>query len=183
MIEFISGPNKNFKLANSQEERKIRRCMSNFDAPCWRLNEIYNNGDHFSFAQFNYDTDSFLNEIWDIANCSVDTLEVMGSVHSDPFGHSSMMIGQYNEKGIFVPVVVKDYYIRFKVAFGPKSKRKLNILKEGYIYHFLVKRPEIVMVMLPIDTHPVCMMPIEEYMTPTFANSKKKIQINFIDDK
>ena len=72
----------------------------------------------------------------------------MGSIHEDPFGHSSYLIGQYDEERFF-PSVVKDKYIRFKVVFDKKyNSSRFNILNEYFIFHFLVDVPEVVKLQL-----------------------------------
>jgi hypothetical protein len=93
------------------------------------------------------------------------SLEVYGGVHMDP-GHTSGMIGQYNEIGEYVPALVKDTYVRFKVNLNIKNAKKeavpvFSVLNTLSVFHYLVGVP--VVVSLPVS-----------------ANKKNRLRINWV---
>jgi hypothetical protein len=128
------------------------------------INAYYNRNDHFCNG-IEFDTGLFLAEIERVAKSADDNIIVMGSVHSCPFGHSTMLIGQYNPMDEYVQCIAQDHYIRFKLE--NKSKSKYKLLNQSMIYHFLVKTPTVVI--LPLGTGQQVTM----YSTDNPKNHKK----------
>jgi hypothetical protein len=121
-----------------QEEisEALKNCTSG-DSYYYFLNIIYNNFNHFNNNSYAYDTQHFLTEISNTANSINDTLIVMGGIHSDD-GHSSSLIINENKS---VNQFVSDTYIRFTIKL--KNQKKLFVLNESQIFHFLVNVPQI----------------------------------------
>lgn len=189
MIEFIPGPHG--EAVNQKEKKLITELLtncSNHEHFGNHVNVVYNNQHHFSSPQYDYDIRTFLMELKSIVDSPHHKIQVMGSVHSDPLGHSSMLIGQYSDIGEFYPALVRDSYIRFKVYNHPKYFKKLNILNDMYIFHFLVQVPQVVQTQLggrsPIVMFPLVGMKGEELkydgIYPIWQNGKKiKIIIQY----
>jgi hypothetical protein len=106
----------------------------------WKLNEIYNNVIHFS-SYHNYDIRDFLNDLKYLIDSKVHTVQVMGGVHTDAYGHTSGMIGQMTDYGEFVPAITKDTYIRFKVVMDPRHFKIMKTLDHFSVFHFLTDVP------------------------------------------
>lgn len=150
MLDFIPGPN-NEKISD-KEKLEITNMLQNCNKVeefGHQVNIAYNNITHFSSPQYNYDINEFLKALSAIVNSVSFHIEVMGSIHSDPFGHSSSLIGQMSQYGEFLPCLVQDKYIRFKVNMKNKINDKiLGPLNTTSIFHFLVDVPEIIRLQL-----------------------------------
>lgn len=123
---------------NKHEEisEALKNCTSG-DSYYYFLNMIYNNFYHFNNNSYAYDTQQFLTEISNIANSRNDTLKVMGGIHSDDGHSSSLIINENNSVNQFV----SDTYIRFTIKL--KSPKRLFVLNESQVFHFLVNVPKI----------------------------------------
>ena len=155
MIEFVVGPNGE-KI--SEKQKASITSMLSPKSFAWNVNEIYNNVNHFSSHQ-SYDTNVFLDEIKYIVNHKHHTLKVMGGVHTDPYGHTTGMIGQYSPYNEFFPALTKDTYIRFKIQQDERYMKMLRALDTFSVFHYLVDVPEIIQLRLH-HTTPVVMAPI-----------------------
>lgn len=171
VLEFTAGPGK--AAALPKEQASIRACIRNYNSYCWRVNQVYNNVHHFSFPQYNYDTNDFLLDMWDTIKHPIHKLQIMGSGHRDPFGHTSGMIGQYGDMGEFVPALVQDSYVRFQVVLDPKDKTKTRVLQPGPVYHFLLRPPKIVRLQFPHS--PVWMHSVDRDLVPSSKYKKNAI--------
>ena len=154
-----------------------RRMRSYFDDPKIELiNRLYNNATHFSSPLIGYDINTFLREIRKaIHNKSDVTVEIMGNEHSEPFGHSSYLIGQYNEYGEFVPARVKDRYIRFRVV-----SKKSTWFNAGQIFHYLIDVPSIEQLGMPVYNQPVMGKQFIPYQNLIPISHYKRLNIDFI---
>jgi hypothetical protein len=103
------------------------------------LNILYNNKEHFFNSKYEYDTWEFLKEISMIANSLTDKLVILGGIHQDT-GHQSGVI-TYKTNNAYANTYAYDSYIRFKVEL--KNPRRLQVLNEIHIFHFLVDVPQI----------------------------------------
>jgi hypothetical protein len=150
MLEFIPGPNNEI-ISKEEKDRltdMLKKC-NDVSTLGHQVNIAYNNITHFSSPQYNYNINEFLKALSDIVNSKSFTIEVMGSIHSDPFGHSSSLIGQMSQYGEFLPCLVQDKYIRFKVNMKNHINNKiLGPLNITSIFHFLVDVPEIIRLQL-----------------------------------
>jgi len=159
-------------MASDKEQASIRGCIKNYDSFCWRVNQVYNNVYHFSFPQYNYDTEDFLLDMWTLIHHEKHKVQIMGTEHTDPFGHTTGMVGQYGDMGEFVPALVQDSYIRFKIVLDLKHKktnktqmlRETQVLLPDVVYHFLLRPPKIVRLQFPHN--PVWIHPMEEDLVP-----------------
>jgi hypothetical protein len=183
MIEFVPGPHG--ENVTAAEKKLIKELLEN----CWNpehfgnhVNIVYNNTHHFASPQYDYDIRSFLKELKSLVDSQYHVVQVMGSVHSDPLGHSSMMIGQYSHMGEFYPCLVKDSYIRFKIINNPKYMKGLNVFNDASIFHFLVQVPQVVKAQLgrkaPLVMFQLIGMNGEQLQYPgIFPITKQKIMI------
>lgn len=174
MLEFVAGPGK--AAAAPKEQSRIRVCIRSYNSYCWRVNQTYNNVKHFSFPQYDYDTGDFLLDMWDIIRHPKHKLCIMGSEHQDPFGHTSGMIGQFGELGEFVPALVQDSYVRFKVeldSLKAAPNTKPRVLQQGPVYHFLLRPPTVVRLQFPHA--PVWMYPVDSDLVPSSKYKNKAI--------
>jgi hypothetical protein len=161
MIDFIPGPNQE-KVSDTEKEEityMLKKCLIKTTF-AHQVNKAYNNFEHFASPQYNYDIDNFLKALSDIANSTSYTIKVMGGIHSDPFGHSSSLIGQTSYYNEFTPCIVQDKYIRFKVDMTNNFNQKiLGPLNTTSIFHFLVDVPKIIQLQLhysiPSDMYPL----------------------------
>lgn len=132
MIHFEDfGEHKLDDIKQSKIYDALIGCMNEGSFFCI-LNMIYNNSDHFFNPSYSYDTWQFLTEIAVIAASPIDTLTILGGVHSCS-GHQSALFPKNT--------LVSDYYIRFTIKLH-KFKR-LHVLNESQVFHFLVDVPEI----------------------------------------
>lgn len=141
-VEYVPGPHKQV-LEPSQKAaitKALQTCASQ-GSFYGALNTQYNNVTHFGMPMFDTDPQMFLADIQSAASSKWHTLQVMGSEHSDPYGHSSHMFGQINGYGYFEPALARDTYIRFKLVQDPKNYKIFRSMNESKIYHFLVKSP------------------------------------------
>ena len=106
---------------------------------------------YFGNPNISYDIYVFLRELKSVIDNRYHTIEVMGGVHADPWGHTSYMMGQVNDYGEFVPVLTKDKYIRFKLVVDNKHPRQFAALNTTSIFHLLVQVPEIVKIPLHVS--------------------------------
>lgn len=160
MIEFVPGPHG--EKVTAKEKKLITELLENCFNPEHfgnHVNIAYNNVAHFSSQQYDYDTVTFLRELRDMVQSTKHKVQVHGSIHTDPYGHSSSMIGQYNEYHEFMPCIVHDSYIRFKLVIDPKYMKKMNALNDVVFFHFLVQVPQVVHAQLG-DYIPIVMYPI-----------------------
>lgn len=160
MLEFISGPNG--EKISSADQNNIRKSLSH-NSHSYYINKYYNNSYHFS-APYTYDIDPFLKEINKIIESKVNILQVMGGVHTDSYGHTSGLIGQYNEYNEYFPAIMKDTYIRFKVLI--KSQMTLVALNAVNVYHYLIELPHIVKLQESVKC-PVALLPVLHELVPT----------------
>ena len=177
MIEFVAGPHK--ELVGAKEKKMIEEMLKTCTDKAsfsYRLNTMYNNAGHFSNIQYMYDISAFLKELKAIADSIYHKVQVMGSVHTDPYGHTSALIGQYTYEGEFVPSLVQDSYIRFRIVMDPRHMKIMRVLNTEMIYHFLVDKPRIIKTQL--NRHiPVMMASHDMSMYPT--TSYKSLQVQY----
>jgi len=134
MLEFIKFGNYN--CSNESEKQEITRALLNCNNPkslYYWINIIYNNYIHFNNSRFDYNIILFLKELEGIAKSKTDKIIIMGGIHDD--GHTSGLIMQDDY------LFVSDNYIRFKIQL--KYPRKLYILNEFKIFHFIINVPKI----------------------------------------
>lgn len=143
MIEFVPGPHG--QVASASEKAKITAGMSP-TSMSYYVNQVYNNPHHFSSPQFQYDPNTFLRELLNMIDSQFHKVEVMGGIHSDPFGHSSGLIGQQSPYGDVFPVIVKDTYVRFRIKMHQNYVKALRALDTVNTFHFLMQVPDIVKV-------------------------------------
>jgi len=141
MIEFVEfGEHKMNKNKQPEIIEALLKCTSEESYYCW-LNMIYNNEHHFYNNSYAYDTWQFLREVSQIANSPNDKLIVMGGIHSDTGHTSGLVLHQINNKSQPYGAFVSDSYIRFSIKL--KSPRKLSVLNESQIFHFLTNVPSV----------------------------------------
>jgi len=177
MLEFIDGPHK--EIADAKERKHLMELMTTcMDTHSFshKLNIMYNNEYHFSNMQYMYDIHAFLKELKMLIDSIYHKVQVMGSVHSDPYGHTSALIGQYSVYGEFVPSIVQDSYIRFKIVMDPKHTKILRVFSPEVIYHFLVDKPKVVRTQLARH-FPIVMASHDMSLYPT--TSYKSLQIQY----
>jgi len=146
MIEFIAGPhnekitlNEKFFIVNM-----LRTCYT-MHSRSFCLNMKFNNFAHFTVPTCPSNIAQFLLELSLLAHSENVTVQVMGGVHTDSYGHISGLIGRYNEFNEFVPCIVRDKYIRFRIV--PKEMKALQgtcSMSPASVYHFLVDDPVVV---------------------------------------
>lgn len=160
MIEFVLGPNNEMITASEKTfvTKMLNTCLE-VGSLSHQVNFAYNNVYHFYNPQYQYDIMYFLKELKNMVDSVHHKVQVMGSIHEDPFGHTSNLVGQYSGYGDYIPSIVKDRYIRFKVKMDPKNRKILRTLDETNVFHFLVDVPEIVKLQLPVS-HPITMRPL-----------------------
>lgn len=139
MLEFVDGPHG--EKISKQEQARLKELLTP-GSHAWKLNEIYNNVFHFS-SYHNYDIKDFLSELKYLIDSKVHTVQVMGGVHTDPYGHTSGMVGQMTEYGDFLPAIIKDTYIRFKVVMDTKHFKIMRTLNHFSVFHFLTSVPHV----------------------------------------
>lgn len=140
MIKFVDGPNREPKLNKIDQENLKNALLYSFDGVSWYcwLNLIYNNAEHFFNPSYAFDTQTFLREVSTIANSPNDTIRIMGSRHKDT-GHTSGIIRIKKNNAPPYGAFVSDDYIRFTIQL--KSPRKLYVLNEVSVFHFLMDVP------------------------------------------
>jgi hypothetical protein len=144
MLEYVPGPHN--EVITTKERKYITELLescNNKKSFGYQVNKAYNNGYHFSSFQNQYDIDHFLHELYTIVTSKYHTVQIMGSVHSEPFGHSSSLIGQYSPYGEFLPCMVKDKYIRFKIVMDHKNMKILRTFNTISVFHFLTDVPQV----------------------------------------
>lgn len=149
MIEFVPGPHGE-TISSSQRatiEKALKDCLVN-TSMSHLINVAYNNTHHFMMDTFDYDIRGFLTELKNAVDSIFNKIVVMGGVHSDPFGHTTGLFGQYNEYNELCPAIVKDNYIRFKLVFDKKHVKAYKVLNDVNVFHFLVSVPHIVQLQL-----------------------------------
>lgn len=162
MITFVDGPHG--EKISKQEQKRIHQALEKGSVP-WQINEFYNNVLHFS-SHKSYDIQHFLSDMSYIIENKHHQLQIMGGIHQDPFGHTSGMVGQftqpYNE---FIPCLVKDTYIRFKVHMDPNHFKIIKCLDHFDVFHYLVDVPYIEKLQLHPSV-PVVMFPTHDHLLP-----------------
>lgn len=144
MIEFLNGPHG--EKINDNQKSFITSVLKSCDNPYnfyHQINIAYNNVNHFC-NQHNYNIHYLLKEIKNLAHDKHHKLVIMGSIHFDPFGHTSGLIGQFDDYKEYNNSIVKDSYVRFKVYINPNYSYKYKTLQDNVIYHFLLDVPEII---------------------------------------
>lgn len=141
MLEFVPGPHR--ETVTDKQKQHIAHCFRK-GSHSYMINLAYNNAAHFSSFHNQYNITQFLKEIDYLINSKEHKIQVMGGIHSDPFGHSSNMIGQVVGFGEFYPAIVQDTYIRFNVLMDPKNPEKLQALDSVQTYHYLIEPPTLV---------------------------------------
>ena len=162
MLDFIPGPNG--ERISPKDQKYIRESLSP-NSFSYHVNSYYNNSHHFS-APYTYDIIPFLKEVQRIKESTVHTLQIMGGVHTDPYGHTSGLIGQYDEYNEYFPAIMKDTYIRFKVLI--KSQIALHALNTINVFHYMISAPHIVKLQLGVKV-PVTMIQVPQDFVPTSA--------------
>jgi len=142
MLEFVLGPHGE-TISQKQKDKIVHAFSSDYYN---RINTFYNIPNHFGTAKYNGDVTSFLREIESIVDSKYHKLQIMGDIHTDPYGHSSYLIGQYDDYNVFIPAIVKDNYVRFKVVQDPKHYKMLRSIDDTRIFHFLMTPPSIVQI-------------------------------------
>lgn len=160
MLEFIPGPNG--ERITLKDQKHIRECLSP-NSFSYHVNYYYNNNHHFS-APYTYDIEPFLKEIQRIIESTTHTLQIMGGIHTDPYGHTSGLVGQYTEYNEYFPAIMKDTYIRFKVLM--KSQIALKALNNTNVFHYLIAAPHIVKLQLGVKA-PITMVQVPKEFIPT----------------
>lgn len=176
MIEFVTGPHNS--TAGAQEKKLLTEMLTTcMDRTSFshRLNAAYNNAYHFSNPQYMYDIGAFLKELKTMVDSIYHKVQVMGNVHTDPYGHTSALIGQYTEYGEFVPSIVQDSYIRFKIVMDPKHAKIMRVFQPEMIYHFLTDKPRIVKTQMTRH-YPIVMASHDTSLYPTTTSKTLQIQ-------
>lgn len=170
MLEFTPGPHGE-RISPTQQKIIEEAFISCMDASSkyHKVNVAYNNIHHFMFSQYDYDIQTFLSEIKNVVDSSFNKIQVMGDVHTDPYGHTSGLIGQYTEYQEFAPAIVKDSYVRFKLQFDPKHVKAYKVLDPSKIYHFLIDVPSIVQLQMH-HTIPVYIYPLYDLKGKRIVN-------------
>jgi hypothetical protein len=108
------------------------------------LNVFYNNQYHMGQLSSFVHMPTFLHEIQEVANSKEHSIMVMGTEHTDTYGHPSQLIVQYNPSdNMAYPVMAQDTYIRIQL-YMPKNPKHYRMLFPGTNYHFLVASPMII---------------------------------------
>ena len=170
MIVFVDGPHG--EKISKQEKNQILEYLAE-GSYARRVNEAYNNVFHFS-SHNSYDINDYFKDMQDIIDNKNHQLQIMGGVHSDPYGHTSGMIGQMTPYGEFIPALTKDTYIRFKIHQDPNHFKILRCLDHFQVYHYLVNPPMIEKLQLNTSV-PVAMYPIPEDIIPSSRYSRSQI--------
>jgi hypothetical protein len=175
MIVFVDGPHG--EQVTKKEQNQILKDLAQ-GSYAWRVNETYNNVHHFS-SHNAYEIKDFFTDLQYIVNSKYHKLQVMGNVHTDPYGHTSGMIGQLTPYGEFAPALTKDTYIRFKIHQDPNHFKILKSLDHFSVFHYLVRPPHIEKLQLH-PSIPVTMYPIPEDLIPSSRYTRS--QITFINN-
>jgi hypothetical protein len=122
-----------------------------------------------------YDTGAFLKELKTMVDSIYHKVQVRGSIHTDSYGHTSALIGQYTEYGEFVPSIVQDSYIRFKIVMDPKHTKIMRVFHPDVIYHFLTDKPKIIKTQLN-RRYPIVMASHDTSLYPTTTYKTLQIQ-------
>lgn len=173
MIIFLPGPHGE-KL--SKEEQGTIKNLLHPSSLSWQINAYYNTYNHF-YSHNNYETDTFLQELQYIIKSSIHQMQVCGGIHTDTYGHTTGLIGQYNEYGEYVPSVVRDTYIRFRIYMDSKHFKLLHALNTESVFHFLIKTPHIER-LGTYKRFPVIMFPVDSSLLP--SAKYKHLNITFI---
>ena len=131
MIVFVSGPHG--QVIDDAERKYITSLLKScydFNSQSFRVNILYNNYMHFQNPNISYDAKAFLKELVSVVHSPYYRVEVMGGIHSDPYGHTSS----------YASALAQDNYIRFKVSLGQNCTEcsNLKVLHPMNIYHFLI---------------------------------------------
>jgi hypothetical protein len=141
MIEFIEfGNHKMEKRKEELIKDSLINCFKDDSRYYW-LNMIYNNSQHFSNSSYASNTWQFLKELSMIANSINDKVIIMGGIHKDTGHTSGLILHQPHRNSISHGAFVTDSYIRFIIKL--KSPRKLSMLNDTQVFHFLVELPEV----------------------------------------
>ena len=162
-VRYVKGPQgQEFSPAmRSALTKKLMTCAEPNNT-LGLINTFYNSAEHFGMPMFDTVPHAFLKDIQTAANSTHHTIEVMGTEHTDPFGHSTVLIGQYDMAyGTFYPAIVKDCWIRFRIVLDHQHYKIFHSLSESKIYHLLIDTPTIVHLQLGVRT-PVVMMQIPD---------------------
>jgi hypothetical protein len=174
MIEFVPGPHG--ETCSKKEQARITESLKP-GSFAWRVNQVYNNVYHFS-SHKPYDTELFLQELKYIVDSKHHKIQVMGGLHTDPYGHTSGMIGQYEDYsgyGEFFPAITKDTYIRFKIVQDQKWFKVLRVLDHFSVFHFLMQVPYIERLQLHHTTPVYMQEPPSGDLVPTSRYAKNAI--------
>lgn len=173
MIVFLPGPHGERLQPN--EEKEILAALDE-GSLAWRVNSHYNTFTHF-YSHSEYDTATFLRELKYLIDSRVHKVDVIGGIHTDPYGHTTGLIGQYSDFGEYMPAMVKDTYIRFKVNLNPSHMRALRAFDTFSVFHFLMTPPHIVQLTLS-PRFPVYMGPVKSDLVP--SSRYKGVAISFV---
>lgn len=175
MLEIVPGPHG--ETISQHEKQKIINAFSSCTDPTsiyYRINSHYNNALHFGTSKYEGNVNMFLKEIKNIVDSKYHKIQVMGGVHSDSYGHSSHLIGQYDNYNVFMPAIVTDNYVRFKVIQDHKNYKVLRSLDETHIFHFLMTPPTIIQLFNAY--RPVFMYYTDEDISPYSRYKRLNIQ-------
>ena len=152
VIRYVEGPHK-AKTPTPKERMTLTHALSRCAEPndfFHMLNMYYNNPQHHGRQ---LDTLKFLEEIQRAATHKFHEITVMGTEHSDPYGHSSNLAGQYDDYNNFEAAIMQDHYIRFTFKLDEKNfkvKEAFDILNGSMVFHFLVKPPTLIKLPLTV---------------------------------
>ena len=120
MLEFIPGPNG--ERITLKDQKHIRECLSP-NSFSYHVNYYYNNNHHFS-APYTYDIEPFLKEIQRIIESTTHTLQIMGGIHTDPYGHTTHRLADCSE-GVCATTVLLVVQVDPVLALVPAQNRSV----------------------------------------------------------
>ena len=134
MIIFVEGPHR--EIMKYEEQQAVLEMMTRCTDDNEFVNQVntkYNNKYHFCNPRFDYNIEVFLEELKMFSDSIYHQVQVMGTIHTDAYGHTSML----HREG----KIVKDTYLRFKIVMDQQHMKITRVLKPGPVYHFLVGMP------------------------------------------
>lgn len=182
-IKFVPGPKGEQAPSQSvkgQIEKALLTCATS-NSPSFLLNTFYNRSEHFGVPTPYSDVTIFLQDIHAAATSKFHDIEVMGTEHSDPFGHSTQLIGQYDAIGTYYPTIVRDNYIRFKFRMDHNNFKVFRALNEQHIFHFIISPPMVVQLQLGVRIPIVMYTPPSTNIIPYLGKKYDKVIFTFED--
>lgn len=142
MIEFYRGQGSQQPACPESQhmiENMLLTCPLS-DSFIGSLNYKFNNYHHFGSYDAPGNMQGFLYDLHDAFISNIETLQVLGDVHSGA-EHYSGLIGQYGQDNIFYPARVLDKYISVRLKQNTHGYKPYANLYPDIVYHLLVDTP------------------------------------------